>query len=201
MTNQIEIRDMDNDIVNLLIGNREKISSAILIEKSVKDAKKTLLLRFGEQLSLLLTKKYGKKAEIELNKSFGDKYAGIKVYSNNTKEVFFQISFLSENREFYLEIFNEDNIEEGVLKKIKNESNINYYKDKLNLRCRPLGQIQNVTSAWLGDWVCRYSKLDSYFSDGNGWGDLADKNYEMANTVLDEISPIIDAMIDRIGSK
>lgn len=41
MTNQIEIRDMDNDIVNLLIGNREKISSAILIEKSVKDAKNT----------------------------------------------------------------------------------------------------------------------------------------------------------------
>lgn len=191
---------MDNDIVNLLIGSREKISSAILIEKSVKDAKKLLLRRFGEELCSLLTKKYDKKAEVEIDENFGNRYAGIRVYANGIEKVYFQISFLTENKDFYLEIFNNNNIKDGV-KKSKNEANLNYYEEKLNSVCKPLGQIQNVTSAWLGDWVCRYTKLDDYFLSENGWGDLADKNYEKVNTVLNEISPIINAMIERDSSK
>ncbi len=50
ITNQIEIREMDNEIINLLISDREKISAAILIEKSIKDAKKLLIKRFGKEL-------------------------------------------------------------------------------------------------------------------------------------------------------
>jgi len=198
ITNQIEIKEMDNEIVNLLIVNREKISSALLIEKSVKDAKKALLRKFGDELTSALEQKYAGTARTEMSKDFGDRYAGIRVYPQITTQVFFLISFLSDYRDMYLEVYNFDNIENGVVKKIKNETNLSFYKEKLNAVCKHLGQIQNVNSAWQGDWVCRYAKLDGYFSSDNGWGDLADKNYEIVNTVMNEISPVIDAMLVRV---
>lgn len=201
ITNQIETREMDKEIVNLLIGNREKILSAILIEKSMKDAKKALLQKFGEKLSLALLQKYAVTSSVEMNKDFGIRFAGLRVYPHVTKQVFFLISFLSDYKDFYLEIYNFDNIENGVVKKFKNESNLSFYKEKLYDTCKHLGQIQNVNSAWQGDWVCRYTKLDNYFSGNDGWGDLADKNFSEVDIVIKEISPIIDAMLEKVNAQ
>lgn len=199
ITNQIEIREMDNEIVNLLVENGEKITSAILIEQSVKDAKRLLLKKFGTELKSKLAVKYRTKAVVEMDDHFGDKYAGIIVYSKQTERVFFQISFLRDMSHFYLEIYNADNVENRKIKK-KDESNLAYYRDHLNVKCKPLGQIQNVNSGWWGDWVCSYSKLDNYFSTENGWCELADKNYEIVTTVVKDLSPIIDVMLERLKS-
>ncbi len=135
-----------------------------------------------------------------LDDHFGMKYAGIRIYCDEIEDVYFQISFLSEYKDFYLEIYNDYN-QKIKGKNPKEETNLKYYEEKLNSKCRSLGQIQNVSTAWLGDWVCKYTKLDNYFLSENGWGDLADKNYEMANITLEEISPIIDAMIESLSKK
>ena len=189
---------MDNEIVNLLIGNREKITSAIQIEQSVKDAKKALLKVFGRQLFNRLQSKFDDNINIVISEDFGDKWKGIEIYSKQNNQVFFQISFLSDAKEFYLEIFNPDNIENKQVKKIKNQANIEYYKNELDVVCKSLGQIQNVKTAWQGEWVCRYTKLDEYFISENGWGDLADKNFDIIDTVIDDITPIINAMLRRL---
>jgi len=201
ITNQIEIKEMDNDIVKLLIDGRDKITSAILIEKSLKDAKKALLMKFGVELTSILTTMYAYKAKVEMKANFGDRYKGITVHPLDSDRVFFQLAFLGDGRDFYLEIFNHDNMENGKFKlENKNQSTVSFYKEELNSKCNFLGQFPNVTNAWIGDWVCRYSKLDQYFLSENGWGDLADQNFEIANTVANEISPIIDTMLLRNAS-
>lgn len=202
LTNQNEYKDMETEIVNLLTENRSKFDSAVLIEKSIREAKKLLLMRFGEQLKIALDVKYKNTAMIELNENFGSQYAGIKVYPPNIEHVFFQISFLRENSEFYLEIFNRNNIENGAVKAVKGQENIQFYKERLNKRFTELGnKVENVTKSWQGDWVARYHMLDAYFTSGGGWGDLADKNYEMVTVVIEQLTLVIDAMLERVVAK
>ena len=199
LTNQIEIKEMDNDIVNILTSNKEKITSAILIEKALNDAKKVLIKKFGEELYTKLKIKYKKFAVVEKDECFGERHQGIYVYSDSNDQISFQISFLNDYKEFYLEVCNMNNIENGVLKS-KDQDNVSYYENNLNKICNSLGKIPNVRKSWKGDWVCYYTKLDSFFLEENGFGEIADKNYEIVDVVIKEISPIIDCMLVRISS-
>jgi hypothetical protein len=110
LTNQIEIKEMDNDIVNILTSNKEKITSAILIEKALNDAKKVLIKKFGEELYTKLKIKYKKFAVVEKDECFGERHQGIYVYSDSNDQISFQISFLNDYKEFYLEVCNMNNI-------------------------------------------------------------------------------------------
>jgi len=198
LTNQIENRVMDNEIVNLLIASREKITSAILIEKSLKDAKKQLVKRLGDALFIALERKYSDRTKVELLPNFGTQYQGIKLFPYNSKTIFFQISFLSDFNYCYLEIYNTENIKNGVISR-KNEFNLSFFKERLDNECKSLGKIENVKNGWHGDWLCRYSKIDSYFSDGLAWGDFAANNFEIVDVIMKDISPAINAMLEFVN--
>lgn len=201
ITNQIENVDMDTEIVNTLVSNGDRMGAALLIQKSIKDAIKELMHRFGNELREQLVSKYGNKTRVELHPDFGRKWCGIRLCPPNSESVFFQLSLFYDYREFYLEIQNLDNVENGVVKKVKDLSNIEFYSEQLNDGCRNLGQIPSTKTAWQGDWVCRYTKIDRYFNDENGWSDLADNNFDICKTVVEEISPIVDAMLERVKGK
>lgn len=200
LTNQIEIKEMDNDIVNTITSSKEKITSAILIEKALNDAKKVLIKKFGEELYSKLYLKYENVALVKKDKYFGEQYEGIYVSSDRNDQIFFQISFLSDYKDFYLEIFNYNNVEKNKLVE-KDPKNVSYYKNNLNQICNSLGKMPNVSNSWKGDWVCYYTKLDSFFLEENGFGEIADKNFEIVDVVVKEISPIIDCMLERISLK
>ena len=195
LTNQIENIDMDKEVVEAVVSNGNRFSGALLVQRSIREAKLVLLKRLGKKLYELLSDKYDAPIKVELNEKFGEKYKGIKVFPPQTEIVWFQLMFFNDNSDIYLEIQNKGNWEKG---KGKNISNIEYYRKQLNEGCGPLGKMPDVSKNWQGDWVCNYLKLDEFFESQNGWSELADNDLSICNTIVEEVSPIIEAMLARV---
>lgn len=161
LTNQSNNHKMNNEIIEILISNKDYFESAVLINQNLENAKKTIYKEFGKSLLGLLKTKIP-NAVFELKENFGLKYQEISIKTTPDSKRFLKLSFLANYSDAFIEIHpggNGDIIEsKNELIKIKLQSELSFIRDLTNVK------VEN-TDNWQGEWVCTYNLLNNNFKE------------------------------------
>lgn len=162
ITNQSTNKEMTNEIANLLSKDSTSFEAAILINQNIGNAKKKILMDFGDQLLIALQKEIP-NAHLEIDTAFGMKYKKLRIKNIKESNRFLLLSHALDLSDAYIEI-HPGHIDGKFLS--KNPILRSKFEDKLSfLKNRKDMIIQNTEKAWQGEWVCKYNFLNNKFSE------------------------------------
>ena len=193
LTGQTINQKMKEEIVEIIVSNGNNVVSAFGVYNSIVMIKQKLLSKFAEKLMIRVLE-INPEVDVEISDKFGNKYNGIYFSLPHLEREYIQLSAASDLGDFYLEVVNENN--NGKVED-KMKANIDYYKNRLSKGDRNFGKVENMEKGWHGDWVCRYTKLDSFFQLASNWGAIADNKYDIINEVSQDINELIIALKEK----